>query len=313
MATNERDPTLPAGSVLVIDDEPLNHRLLHRILDPAGFKLAEALGVTEGFERLSADPDRFDVVLLDRRLRDGDGLDLLRRMKEDARLAPLPVVLLTALGDPAEIVEGLEAGAFYYLPKPYDRRALLAVTRAAVADRARDREIHSALRRASSTMRLLAGGDFSFRTLEEARALAILVAGATPDPSRVALGLAELLVNAVEHGNLGIGYREKGDLLSENRWMEEIERRLNAPEYLSRHAALRFDRSATEIVIRVTDEGEGFAWRDFLEFHPERAFDANGRGIALARSLSFDRLVYEADGRTAVATILLGKETRADA
>lgn len=296
---------LSGGRVLVIDDEPLNHRLLHRLLDPEGFLVEEAECCAAGLARLGDAPDRFDVVLLDRRMRDGDGLAVLRSMKEDSRLALIPVVLLTALSEPAEVVEGLDAGAFYYLPKPYDRRTLLAIVRAAVADRTRDREIRSALARATGPMRLFADGSFVYRTLEEARALAVLVAGATPDPSRVALGLAELLVNAIEHGNLGIGYREKGDLLSENRWMEEIERRLADPAYASRHATLAFRRTGREITIRVTDAGTGFAWRDFLEFHPERAFDANGRGIALARSLSFDRLEYEDDGRTAVGTILL--------
>jgi len=53
----------------------------------------------------------------------------------------------------------------------------------------------------------------------------------------------------------------------------------------------------------VADQGQGFNWRSFLEMDPLRAFDPNGRGIALARMLSFSNICYEGCGNTAVATI----------
>ena len=66
-------------------------------------------------------------------------------------------------------------------------------------------------------------------------------------------------------------------------------------------------RDMHSITLRVIDQGNGFDWQSFLEIDPERAFDPNGRGIALARLLSFSTLIYEGGGNTAVATISLAE------
>ena len=71
---------------------------------------------------------------------------------------------------------------------------------------------------------------FHFRTLEEAANLAYKIAACFPEPQKAAFGLNELMHNAVEHGNLGIGYDEKANLLRSGSWREEVERRLNFPE-----------------------------------------------------------------------------------
>ena len=56
------------------------------------------------------------------------------------------------------------------------------------------------------------------------------------------------------------------------------------------------------------DCGDGFDWRRYLEFSPERAFDPNGRGIAMARQTSFASLEYLGRGNVAVATIAVAAE-----
>ena len=115
------------------------------------------------------------------------------------------------------------------------------------------------------------------------------------------MGISELLVNGVEHGNLGLSYAEKSTHKREDTWQEEINRRATLPENQGKRVRLSFSRNHDTVTLRIRDEGAGFDWQRFLEMDPERAFDPNGRGIALARMLSFSRIVYEGCRNIAVS------------
>ncbi|HLD95062.1 MAG TPA: response regulator, partial [Alphaproteobacteria bacterium] len=60
--------------------------------------------------------------------------------------------------------------------------------------------------------------------------------------------------------------------------------------------------------IRIKDQGNGFDWKKYLELSPERATDPHGRGIAMAKTLSFSRLEYQGCGNEVVATYFLKEE-----
>ena len=66
---------------------------------------------------------------------------------------------------------------------------------------------------------------------------------------------------------------------------------------------VRVERHFDRLEFTVVDEGAGFDWQRYVEFDPDRAGDPNGRGIAMARMLSFASLEYRGNGNTAVATI----------
>jgi anti-sigma regulatory factor (Ser/Thr protein kinase) len=148
--------------------------------------------------------------------------------------------------------------------------------------------------------------EYQIRTLAEAKELAARLAQAHPDPERVVIGLTELLVNAVEHGNLGITYREKADLLDRGDLQAEIERRLALPELAARRVKVTLCCDAETIATRIEDEGEGFDWLPYLDIDPERALDPNGHGIAIARGMSFDDVTYHGRGNVVVALIRRG-------
>lgn len=145
-------------------------------------------------------------------------------------------------------------------------------------------------------------GEFEFRTIREGRSLAATLSRSFPDPERVEVGLTELLVNAVEHGNLGITYDEKSTLLDRGDLGGEIERRASQPELASRRVRVRVWRTADRIVTAIADEGSGFDWRAFLKRAAE-PLDSNGRGILIAREMSFDRLVYNEQGNVVTAEV----------
>lgn len=176
----------------------------------------------------------------------------------------------------------------------------------ASGDHGRYRLLQEAAGATLGTLGLMREGRFLFRTLAEARDLSLLLANAFPDPQRVVVGIAELLINAVEHGNLGLGYAAKTALHASRRWEEEIERRLRDPAAARRFAEVSVRRDQDSVRLRVADEGAGFDWRPYLEVDPQRAGDVHGRGIAVARLLCFDRLEYFGCGNVAVATVFIG-------
>lgn len=121
--------------IFAIDDDPVNLDILGEFLSCADYRLMTAQSGEAGLAVLAAQPQAVDVVLLDRMMPGMDGMEVLRRIKQDPLLQTLPVVMLTAAGEPEQVAEGISAGCFYYLTKPFDRRVLCEVVAAALRDR----------------------------------------------------------------------------------------------------------------------------------------------------------------------------------
>jgi DNA-binding response OmpR family regulator len=302
-------------NLLIVDDEPLNREIIGEFLDDPDYRLSYAENGEEAWSELlaaRAEDRAIDLIVLDRMMPVLDGLSLLKRVKADGRFNGLPVIMQTAAAAPEEVREGIEAGAYYYLTKPYEPAALYAIIRAALDDEIEHRRAGMLASRHDDVLPLLAHGEFGFRTLDEAHSLAGALAALCPDGATAALGLTELLVNAIEHGNLGISYSEKRALRQGDRWEEEVARRLALPEFAGRRARVRLQRTPDELVFTVEDQGAGFDWQRYLDFDPERAFDPNGRGIAMARQVSFSRMEYLGCGNVVVAAISLVAQAVAD-
>lgn len=292
-----------AVRLLVVDDEPFNLEIIGEYLDGQGYELTMARDGVDAWQKLDDPANDFDLLVLDRMMPRLDGMELLRRVRRTPRLSGLPVIMQTAAATPDQVRDGLQAGARYYLTKPYEPDALLAIVKSALEDVRRNREVQirsDGIRRAMTALRT---ADFEFRTLDQATQLATLASLASSEPENIVMGLSELLINAVEHGNLGITYAEKSRLRIEDRWQEEVEHRLTLPEYAGRAARLRIERDARQVIYTISDEGEGFDFVRYLDFDPGRAFDPNGRGIAMARQLCFRQLEYKGCGNVVVATV----------
>jgi adenylate cyclase len=110
--------------ILIVDDEPINLDILQTRLAVHGY---EILTATNGEEALAvATAQRPDLILLDVMMPKMDGIDVCRRLKADASLPFMPIILVTAKADSKDVVAGLEAGADEYLTKPVDQAALVA-------------------------------------------------------------------------------------------------------------------------------------------------------------------------------------------
>jgi DNA-binding response OmpR family regulator len=292
----------------VVDDDPSVREALAWNLDRAGYRVTVAEDGERGWALLEREPDRYDAVLLDRMMPGMDGMEVLTRIKEHSALRKLPVIMQTAMTARQQILEGLEAGAYYYLTKPFGKKMLLAIVCTALGDSLEYRRLREETQQAVGSFSLMLRGTYAFRTIEEGKLLATLLARCSLEPERIVLGLSELLTNAVEHGNLGITYADKSRLLVEQSLQEELTRRLELPENRAKKVLLEVERRDGAIRYRIRDEGPGFAWHQYLEITPERAFDTHGRGIALSRTMSFDSVEYRGTGSEVIA---VKKEPRA--
>jgi DNA-binding response OmpR family regulator len=117
--------------VLMIEDDERLAGMVATYLAPHGFEVRHAASAQAGIAMLEQDGDGVALVLLDLMLPDADGLDVCRRIRTlAAPLRAVPIVMLTAKGDPFDRVVGLEIGADDYVPKPFEPRELLARLRA---------------------------------------------------------------------------------------------------------------------------------------------------------------------------------------
>lgn len=293
---------MTAQHLLIVDDEPFNLEIIQEYFDGTPFILDTATNGEEAWAQLQG-PTRYAAVILDRMMPILDGMGVLKRIKAHPQLQSIPVIMQTAAGAPEQVKEGLAAGAHYYLVKPYERESLLTIVRGALADDESRAALQTKLAEHGNALQLMEAAEFSLQSLNEAATLAAFLAQACPEPERAVLGISELLVNAIEHGNLAITYDEKSQLRREERWTEEVAHRLALVENRMKRVRVSFSRERAQVSLRIRDEGHGFNWEHYLEFDPARAFDPNGRGIALARMASFSSLEYEGCGNSVVVTI----------
>jgi len=121
-------PVAMNARLLLIDDDLRLTTMVGDYLRGHGFEVDVAGSLAAGRDKLRGTP--YDALVLDLMLPDGDGLDLTRELRSEARTRRLPLLMLTARGEPMDRIVGLEIGADDYLPKPFEPRELLARVKA---------------------------------------------------------------------------------------------------------------------------------------------------------------------------------------
>jgi class 3 adenylate cyclase len=111
-------PLRHRGLVLIVDDEPNNRMLLRDALEVHGYEITEAEDGEQALQMVAQQPP--DVILLDVMMPRLDGFEVCRRLKKDARTAPIPILIVTALSERLERMMGVAAGASDFLTKPVD-------------------------------------------------------------------------------------------------------------------------------------------------------------------------------------------------
>jgi CheY-like chemotaxis protein len=293
--------------ILAVDDEAMNLDIMTDYLIENGYQVVGAQDGLIALAMLEQNPD-VDVILLDRMMPNMNGMETIAKIKSDERFCDIPVIMQTAAASQDQILEGIAAGVYYYLTKPYEEKTLLGIVSSALDDLLKKQEMKHSIHQYNYALGLLERAKFKFSTIEEARNLASFVASRFPDPDKIVLGLSELMMNAIEHGNLGITYNEKTQLVMAGTWLEEINRRRTLDAYAHRFAELSFEVTDTCFTISIRDEGDGFDFQKYMDIDPERATDPHGRGIAIANNASFDSVEYIGCGNEVFCTVRVQPE-----
>jgi two-component system response regulator CpxR len=200
------DPDQPPR-VLVIDDDRKLCRLIADYLDPLGYRVSYVHSGPEGVAR--ATQEAWGAVILDLMLPGLDGFEVLKRIRA---ASDVPVLMLTARGDEADRIVGLEIGADDYLPKTFSTRELLARLRAV-------------MRRARATGTAAenkAAGSDSRPSADPPKTISIGELTVCPDDRTASLAGAPLALTPVEFDLLVSLARSRGRVKSREQLLEEI-------------------------------------------------------------------------------------------
>jgi CheY-like chemotaxis protein len=289
-------------TVLVVDDDENNLRILRLDLEDK-YDIILARNGLEAWETLEKNAERIKIILLDRMMPKINGLEFMAKLRANEEYFRIPVIMQTAAAAPEQVAEGIRAGVYYYLTKPYEKDVMLSLVDAAAEDYANYSQLRYDVREFRSKLYLVKNSSFELHTLEEARYLATFLAQFYPQPEYVIFGISEMLINAIEHGNLGITYDEKSELNRNATWKEEVERRLKLPENARKRVFVDYAKRDDLITLLIRDEGEGFDWNDYMEISPERVTHNHGRGIAISARSCFDKIEYHGRGNEVLCVV----------
>ena len=293
-----------ASRILLVDDELLVREELGAILEELGYAVITAADGEEGLELFRR--ERPDMVITDVRMPRRDGLSLAMTIRSEA--PAVPVTIITGHGTEDMAIKALRAGVTDFVKKPVrleDLNAALARMDAALMGPSHEPELPRP--EAVELVELL----WSYRLENDLGTVPAFVdllvhrcgAGLPPTGAmELSLALRELLINAVEHGNLGVTFDEKTRALEAGEMVELIHQRSSEPQRAARRVTVRAHVFEGTISIQVADEGEGFdpdSLADPLDL--TRQLAPNGRGLLLAR-MSVDTLEYNDIGNLVTIT-----------
>lgn len=126
----------------------------------------------------------------------------------------------------------------------------------------------------------------------------------------IRIAIREMIINAIEHGNLGISFREKSQAMVDDSYFDFIAQRRNEPGYRDRRVTVSYTAEEERIVYVITDEGNGFDHRKVMGNNSRganRRMLAHGRGISMAKNI-FDSIRYNKKGNQVTLVKKIKKE-----
>lgn len=215
-----------------------------------------------------------------------------------------PVIALSNNMSEAEESDLISLGAAKVVDISLGLKSLQLILSLEIREFSRITHLKNELLRRSSAIGQIVSGVFKFKTRREAQNLATMLSMTCPNPMPIAVGLAELLINGVEHGCLGIGHDEKGQLIEEGLLAEEVTKRRIMPEYQDRFVTVDFEREPNRLCFTIRDGGEGFDYKPYVIASGGHA-KKHGRGIMMAKGC-FEQLEYRGCGNEVYAVHVFG-------
>lgn len=288
--------------ILIVEDDRATSLFIEECLKERKYKVIKADNGKDAIEIIAEKHQSLFAIILDRMLPDMDGVEVVRWMKNNKDISKVPIIMQTSADKPSQVKEGVDLGVFYYLVKPIVKEILNSVVLSAIKETKQHRLLKSEIKNHKSSFGLIEKASFKLQTLNEVNNLSCFISNSFPNPYKILPAIAELLVNAVEHGNCGITYDEKTKLVETDKWKEEVDRRCNLEENKSKFVEVLFSKTNEDYSISISDKGPGFNWPNYLRLDPSRALDLHGRGIARANMI-FDILEYHGNGNKVVGKV----------
>jgi len=128
-------------TILAADDDGPSLNLLVECLEGQNYHVIKAKDGQQAWDAICDPQYHFDAFILHRNMPYLSGMDLLTRLKTSDQLKNVPVIFQTGLSSEQDIIEGIQAGVYYYLTKPYVKKVLLSILQTAVNDYDRYKEL----------------------------------------------------------------------------------------------------------------------------------------------------------------------------
>jgi len=284
--------------VLIAEDDEAVLQYVTRFVTSEGHRVIECEDGQVAWEKFNSHEP--DLVLTDLNMPSKTGLELLGQIRQAGSLCP--VVIMTGHGTEDAAVEAIRLGANEYLKKPLRGNEIRHVLRKCLGNvfsQRCEREVMVSVVHHSLRLNL---PNQMFMVPSVSQYL-VQHCGGLVSPDEIAglrLGLHELLVNAIEHGNLGISYEEKSEALKDgvDKLRELYDQRLQDPRLRARRVTVDFLFDGAMLEWVISDEGEGFDFDQLKDpFDDENIESQHGRGIYLSR-LQFDEFEFEGSGNS---------------
>lgn len=282
--------------ILIIEDESSVISFLEVLLAKERYEFMIARNGEEGLKLFRSFVP--DFVLTDINLPGMNGIELLERIRIER--PETIVVMLTAFSNEEYVMQAMRLGANNYLKKPILRDHLIGVFRKyqnVIENRSYTTKIAPFIKKQTF--------DYSFGTSvsvvpEVVNQLIEEINGVFPIDVQVdlKLGLHELIINAVEHGNLGITYFEKSVAVMSDSLTKLYDERLAKPELSSRNVTIKFAQEPNYCEWVIKDEGAGFCPEDIPSpLGEDGILRLHGRGIFICK-FQFSEMEYLGNGNT---------------
>ncbi|WEJ62908.1 ATP-binding protein [Thiomicrorhabdus lithotrophica] len=282
--------------------ERQNH--IQASLDKGIYFLTFCSTVTQAVLQVKNSPViQYDALIIDESALNQHDLTELKSFREYSCFGLTPFILQVNNPQSDAIQKGFDLGMYFYLIYPFKAELLNTVILTATLGLSNHQEISKRLANFEIAHPRLQKAVFHIQTVSEAQAIASVLAYMTPDQKRIAIGLFELILNSIEHGNLGIGYKLKSQLITNSKLQTEVTRRLSLEENSDKFVTVTLERKTDFFEFTISDNGAGFNYTNFLDFEENRATDSHGRGIMIANRLSFDYLEYRDSGSTVICRV----------
>jgi len=286
--------------VLLIDDEDLVRDELGGLLTDEGYTLITASDGESGLRSFRAEVP--DMVITDVRMPRRDGLSVAIAIREEA--PAIPITVISGHGNEAMVVNALRAGVTDFIKKPVRlddlTNALERMEAALRLARSQGGELPNTVRLLEQTLVFELDNDLkAVPVFADALMRRVDAMGCPRTASELCIALRELVINAIEHGNLELNYEDKSKALEGGDLARIIEDRLRKPEYAQRKTIVRVQRIGPDLHIHIADQGRGFDWRKLPDpTDPSYLLADHGRGVLLAR-MAVDELTYNEKGNEA--------------